>query len=295
MWAGDCGARGVGQRWGRRRRCGPTTDRPVRAPSPHILAIDVGRRPIASRHENPPRRRRRCRRRHRQDRGATRVLRAHRRERLRHRPSRTHASPGSPSEHGDDVAARFSAAQIDASDPDAVAAVAREHRATHVMNAVEPKFVPTIFAGRAGRRRRLPRHGHEPVGAASHRPVLEDRREARRRPVRAGRRLGGGRTPRPRRAWASSPGSSDVFARYAADNLFSDIDELGTRDGANLVVRDADGNEIFAPSFSHLDHDRGVPEPAGDLGEGCRLVHDRAVLASPRCSTSRRASARSSA
>ena len=42
---------------------------------------------------------------------------------------------------------RFVAAQIDASDPDAVTAVAREHRATHVMNAVEPKFVPTIFAG----------------------------------------------------------------------------------------------------------------------------------------------------
>jgi len=46
------------------------------------------------------------------------------------------------------------------------------------------------------------------------------------------------------------PGLSDVFARYAADHLFSDIDELGTRDGANLVVTDDDGNEIFAPSFS---------------------------------------------
>ena len=42
---------------------------------------------------------------------------------------------------------RFVAAQIDASDPDSVAAVAREHSVTHVMNAVEPKFVPTIFAG----------------------------------------------------------------------------------------------------------------------------------------------------
>ncbi|GAA1969788.1 saccharopine dehydrogenase C-terminal domain-containing protein [Terrabacter lapilli] len=46
------------------------------------------------------------------------------------------------------------------------------------------------------------------------------------------------------------PGLSDVFARYAADHLFSDIDELGTRDGANLVVHDDEGNEIFAPSFS---------------------------------------------
>jgi saccharopine dehydrogenase-like NADP-dependent oxidoreductase len=42
------------------------------------------------------------------------------------------------------------------------------------------------------------------------------------------------------------PGLSDVFARYAADHLFSDIDELGTRDGANLSV---DGYD-FAPSFS---------------------------------------------
>ena len=46
------------------------------------------------------------------------------------------------------------------------------------------------------------------------------------------------------------PGLSDVFARYAADHLFSEIDELGTRDGANLAVTDDDGNEIFAPSFS---------------------------------------------
>ena len=42
------------------------------------------------------------------------------------------------------------------------------------------------------------------------------------------------------------PGLSDVFARYAADHLFSEIDELGTRDGSNLVV---EGYE-FAPSFS---------------------------------------------
>ena len=32
------------------------------------------------------------------------------------------------------------------------------------------------------------------------------------------------------------PGLSDVFARYAEDELFSEIDELGVRDGANLVV-----------------------------------------------------------
>ena len=42
------------------------------------------------------------------------------------------------------------------------------------------------------------------------------------------------------------PGLADVFARYAADHLFSEIDDAGMRDGANLVV---DGYD-FAPSFS---------------------------------------------
>ena len=39
---------------------------------------------------------------------------------------------------------------------------------------------------------------------------------------------------------------SDVFARYAADHLFDEIDEVGVRDGANLEVEGYD----FAPSFS---------------------------------------------
>jgi saccharopine dehydrogenase-like NADP-dependent oxidoreductase len=42
------------------------------------------------------------------------------------------------------------------------------------------------------------------------------------------------------------PGMSDVFARYAADDLFDEIDEIGVRDGANLEARGYD----FAPSFS---------------------------------------------
>ena len=42
------------------------------------------------------------------------------------------------------------------------------------------------------------------------------------------------------------PGLSDVFARYAADELFDEIEEIGVRDGANLTV---DGYD-FAPSFS---------------------------------------------
>jgi saccharopine dehydrogenase-like NADP-dependent oxidoreductase len=42
------------------------------------------------------------------------------------------------------------------------------------------------------------------------------------------------------------PGLSDIFARYAADELFSEIDEIGVRDGANLTVAGYD----FAPTFS---------------------------------------------
>jgi saccharopine dehydrogenase-like NADP-dependent oxidoreductase len=42
------------------------------------------------------------------------------------------------------------------------------------------------------------------------------------------------------------PGMADVFARYAQDYLFDEIDEIGIRDGANIEVR---GYE-FAPNFS---------------------------------------------
>ena len=42
------------------------------------------------------------------------------------------------------------------------------------------------------------------------------------------------------------PGLSDVFARYAADELFSRIEEAGVRDGADLIVEGYD----FAPTFS---------------------------------------------
>jgi len=42
------------------------------------------------------------------------------------------------------------------------------------------------------------------------------------------------------------PGMADVFARYARDHLFDEIEEIGIRDGANLIV---EGYE-FAPSFS---------------------------------------------
>ena len=42
------------------------------------------------------------------------------------------------------------------------------------------------------------------------------------------------------------PGLSDVFARYAADHLFAEIDQIGVRDGSDLVIEGHD----FAPTFS---------------------------------------------
>ncbi|MGA8046280.1 MAG: saccharopine dehydrogenase C-terminal domain-containing protein, partial [Dermatophilaceae bacterium] len=144
---------------------------------------------------------------------------------------------------------RFVAARLDAGDESAVAALAREHRATHVLNAVDPRFVMPIFNGAlsAGAdyldmamslSRRHPSEPFSKVGVK-----LGDEQFAQeRRWEEAGRLalLGIG----------VEPGLSDVFARYAADHLFSHIDELGTRDGANLVIRDENGDEVFAPGFS---------------------------------------------
>lgn len=42
------------------------------------------------------------------------------------------------------------------------------------------------------------------------------------------------------------PGMADVFARYAQDHLFDEVEEMGIRDGANLTI---EGYE-FAPNFS---------------------------------------------
>ena len=144
---------------------------------------------------------------------------------------------------------RFVAAQIDASDASSVEALAREHQATHVMNAVDPVFDMPIFDGAfaAGAdyldmamslSKPHPERPYEECGVK-----LGDEQFAKAGDWEAAGRLA-------LVGIGVEPGLSDVFARYAADHLFSEIDELGTRDGANLVVTDDDGNEVFAPSFS---------------------------------------------
>jgi saccharopine dehydrogenase (NAD+, L-lysine-forming) len=143
---------------------------------------------------------------------------------------------------GDD---RFVAAQVDASSAGAVAALCREHRITHVLNAVDPRFVMPVFDGAhaAGAdyldmamslSRPVPGQPYEKTGVK-----LGDEQFAAADDWRAAGRLA-------LVGMGVEPGLSDVFARYAADHLFSRIDEIGIRDGANLVV---DGYD-FAPSFS---------------------------------------------
>jgi saccharopine dehydrogenase (NAD+, L-lysine forming) len=140
---------------------------------------------------------------------------------------------------------RFVAAQVDASSADSVAALVREHRITHVMNAVDPRFVMPIFHGAYD-------GGADYLDMAM--SLSEPHPEAPYSQV--GVKLGDAQLALTQ-GWEAAgrlavcgigvePGLSDVFARYAADHLFGEIDELGVRDGANLVV---DGYD-FAPSFS---------------------------------------------
>ena len=144
---------------------------------------------------------------------------------------------------------RFVAATVDASDADSVSALVREHGITHVLNAVDPRFVMSVFTGAFAA-------GADYLDMAmslSHPHPDQPYSEV-------GVKLGDDQFVQAE-AWEQAgrlalvgigvePGLSDVFARYAADHLFSEIEELGTRDGANLVVRDENGEEIFAPSFS---------------------------------------------
>ena len=144
---------------------------------------------------------------------------------------------------------RFVSAQVDASSADAVATLCRDHGVTHVMNAVDPRFVMPVFEGAhaAGAdyvdmamslSRRHPEEPYAKVGVklGDEQFAVADQWESDGRLALVGMGV--------------EPGLSDVFARYAADHLFSSIRDLGTRDGANLAVHDEDGNELFAPSFS---------------------------------------------
>jgi saccharopine dehydrogenase-like NADP-dependent oxidoreductase len=140
---------------------------------------------------------------------------------------------------------RFSAARVDASNAQDILGLCREHRITHVLNAVDPRFVMPIF------------HGSFGAGATYLDMAMSLSHPHEQTPYQVpGVKLGDEqfavaekweRTDRLALVGIGvEPGLSDVFARYAADHLFASIDECGVRDGADLTVSGYD----FAPSFS---------------------------------------------
>jgi saccharopine dehydrogenase (NAD+, L-lysine forming) len=140
---------------------------------------------------------------------------------------------------------RFGAERVDASSREELVALIGRVKPDAILNACDPRFNEPIFAAAFQARvmyldmamtlsRPHPQRPYELPGA-----MLGDLQlAAHERWEQAGllALVGIG----------VEPGLSDVFARHAADELFSRIDEVGVRDGADLVVEGYD----FAPTFS---------------------------------------------
>ncbi len=140
---------------------------------------------------------------------------------------------------------RFVAHALDASDTGAIVELARAERADVIVNACDPRLNPPIFAAAYTA-------GCHYLDMAM--TLSEPHPE---RPYELPGRMLGEDQMAASASWSErgllalvgmgvEPGLSDVFARYAADHLFSSVDEVGVRDGADLVV---DGYD-FAPTFS---------------------------------------------
>jgi saccharopine dehydrogenase-like NADP-dependent oxidoreductase len=134
---------------------------------------------------------------------------------------------------------------VDASDADAIVALAREVGADTILNACDPRLNPPIFAAAFA------------AGATYLDMAMTLSRPHPERPYELPGVMLGDEQFAEHERWATAgrlalvgigvePGFSDVVARYAADHLFSSIDELGVRDGADLQVAGYD----FAPTFS---------------------------------------------
>ncbi|MFJ9813168.1 saccharopine dehydrogenase family protein [Streptomyces sp. NPDC101158] len=144
-----------------------------------------------------------------------------------------------------DAGSRFSARRLDASDEDAVRRALIEERCDVLLNATDPRFVMPLFTAALAA-------GTHYVDMAMSLSVPH----ATDPYARCGVKLGDEQFARGE-AWERAgrlalvgmgvePGLSDVFARYAADELFDEIEEVGVRDGSNLTVEGYD----FAPSFN---------------------------------------------
>ena len=204
--------------------------------------------------------------------------------------------------------ARFVAHALDASNAAAITELARHERVDLVLNACDPRLNPSIFAAAfdAGCHyidmamtlsEPHPERPYEMPGVVLGAEQFAASERFRDRGLLALVGMG------------VEPGLSDVFARYAADHLFSEIDQIGVRDGSDLVI---DGYD-FAPTFSAWttieeclnpplvwEHDRGLfttppfsepetfvfPEGIGPLE--CVNVEHEEVLLIPRCVTCRR-------
>lgn len=140
---------------------------------------------------------------------------------------------------------RFSATQLDASNAQTIAEFCRDNDITHVLNLVDPRFVMSIFNGARSA-------GCHYLDTAMSLSQLHPERPYQ----HTGVKLGDDQFSQ-HSQWEDAgllalvgmgvePGLVDVFARYAHDHLFSEIDELGVRDASNMVVHGYD----FAPSFS---------------------------------------------
>jgi saccharopine dehydrogenase (NAD+, L-lysine forming) len=139
----------------------------------------------------------------------------------------------------------YTALQLDARDEAGTAALLAEYRCDALMNATDPRFVMPLF--RAALAARV---NYLDMAMSLSQP------DPAQPYARTGVKLGdeqfamaGQWEQAGRLALAGigvEPGLSDVFARHAADELFSEITEIGVRDGANLTVA---GYE-FAPTFS---------------------------------------------
>ncbi|WP_035804617.1 saccharopine dehydrogenase C-terminal domain-containing protein [Kitasatospora mediocidica] len=155
------------------------------------------------------------------------------------------ALSGGPGEGQGSGDARFRAVRVDASDRAAVTRLLTEHRCGVLLNATDPRFVLPLFEAALAADA-----DYLDMAMSLSRPHPE-------RPYReCGVKLGDAQFEQSvhwERAgrlalcgMGVEPGLSDVFARYAADELFDEIEEIGVRDGADLTV---DGYD-FAPSFS---------------------------------------------
>ncbi len=140
---------------------------------------------------------------------------------------------------------KFPIEEIDARDRRQIVSIARRHQVDLIMNAVDPLFNEAIFdaAYQAGCH-------YMDMAMTLSQPHPKKPFD------KTGVKLGDYQFERAGQ-WAKKgllalvgmgvePGLADVFARYAAEHLFDEIDEIGVRDGANLSVR----GYAFAPTFS---------------------------------------------